>query len=409
MSAFVVDPFQYMLPGPATPSGWGFPNGGDGIVVAFGGTAPGPWYSSGGAVTPHNWYAFLGAPLISPMFLETSLNINWFARFYALGAFGPIAYGLGMSAIPDKPLLELAIIQVEADGTLSVYAGPGTSQLCCNTGTYPLAFNVNNANSPSQSPWNYIQISLTLSTDLDSGFLNVSASIAIDGTVITSGAADSSFYTPDSLPSMGFGFSNVGWVSGFGRYQDIGEPFILANNTSPTLPGGIWSITMTDEGGGYTAALTTVTIVGGLGSGAAAYPIIGTGGAITGILFLPGSGYGMEGNTPPTVEITGDGAGASAVVHLEPDSMARISQAPIEIGIEPSSANVRIAQAAMEISMLPSTAKVRIAQAVIELATLPPYPPPCQGLTPNPETDNSFLLQKVVASFKKPTIRLPVR
>jgi hypothetical protein len=112
----------------------------------------------------------------------------------------------------------------------------------------------------------------------------------------------------------------------------------------------------------------------------------------------------VDSGTPP-------GTGAVATAAIEPAPVVRIPQAVVELGAEQTTAKVRIPQAAVETGILPTTAKVRIAQMVIELATirLPPPAQPCGNLVPSPSTDTSFTLEKVVASFKKPTIRLPVR
>lgn len=74
--------------------------------------------------------------------------------------------------------------------------------------------------------------------------------------------------------------------------------------TSQQSPDGLASITVTEGGSGYTAA-TTVTISGGGGSGATAFPVIEDGVITAIIIDNPGDGY----TTPPTVTIEDTGGG----------------------------------------------------------------------------------------------------
>ena len=407
MGAFVTDPFQGVLPGSGLPAGWVAPNGASVTVEPF---------SAGGPVTPHNWCQFVGEPIATAnpgigSWQETQVSINFFCRIRGNGTFGKFAAAYGTSLVNGQQL-ELAEIVQEGDGTISVYVAGSPNLLVCNSGSYPFAIPVG-----PLGVWTYLQINLVTGPDATSGLYNLQAAILANGEEVATGFNTSNFFTsseinPGGSPPIGPPptINQVGWNSGFGVSQDLGEPYVLPYSSSAVYPGGIWAIEVTNGGSDYQPTTTTATISGGSGSGSAAVPVV-TAGAVTAILFYPGSGYT---GTPPVVTITdssGHGSGATAVATLEPPSIVRISQAPLEIAILPTPANVRVSQAVVELSELPSTARVRIAQAVIEIATLSPPPPPapCTGLTPNPGTDNSFNLQKVVASFKKPTIRLPVR
>jgi hypothetical protein len=401
MSAFVVDPFQSVAAGTTVlPNNWEF-------IIGFESAFSVQPYSAGGPATPHNWCSFIAEALATPAaaFTETAMSINFFSRFTGNGFVGPFMNVYSISSLTGLPVI-VAVLYQEGDGTISVYVGGSPDLLVCNSGNFPAAVPIGPV-----GVWTYFQINLQLGVDGDTQLIEITAEIGINGVSVAEGGPIKSNYThgTDLYP---IAFTQVSWASGYGKTQDLAEPFLMGFSPIPTYPGGVWTVTVADQGTGYHADSTVVTVTGGGGSGFSGTIGTNESGEITAVYFLPGSGYLTN---PTAVDIvdsgTPPGTGAVATAAIEPAPVVRIPQAVVELGAEQTTAKVRIPQAAVETGILPTTAKVRIAQMVIELATirLPPPAQPCGNLVPSPSTDTSFTLEKVVASFKKPTIRLPVR
>lgn len=405
MSAFVVDPFQGLPAGTTSlPNNWQYLISGGSLTVRP--------YSAGGPASPHNWCSFNAQALATPgglsAFTSTAMSVVFFSRFTGNGFLGPFMNVYSTSAETGEPVI-VGVVWQEADGTISVYVAGSPNLLICNSGSFPAAVPIGPVGI-----WTYFQINLQFAVDPDTGLIEITAEIGINCVPVAGAATLKSnfIYGADLYPQA---FTQVSWQSGDGITQDLAEPFVMGFSAIPTYPQGVWTVATDAPGSGYDASTTEVTASGGGGAGFAGSVAVNDSGGITAIYFLPGSGFA----TVPDLTITdlGDppGSGATATAALEPKPLARISQAVIELGTEQSTANVRIPQAVVETGILPGTARVRIAQMVIELATPyagptpPPAGAPCSDLVPNPSTDNSFTLQKVVASFKKPTIRLPVR
>lgn len=372
MAGILYDPFQAMPLGPGTPAGWSIPFGG-GTVNAG---------TNNGAYTDHKWYDLNSPGLISPTTPATAAVTLWFEfSFQSNGAQGAF---LQLAAPGTSTnFVRLLTLKQESDCTISSYVGGSPDTLISNSGAGSTPFYAAPISGGTLNRWYYAQLNATLShvTIGTLTFIEMGCDLAIDGTLIMSGTGVSNFNLISQLGTQG-----VAQVQFSGGNIGLGEVVMADQLAIPAYPQGVWKITVTTAGTGYSPASTSFTITPTSGgAGAAATPVVSTSGTTSGQLLLGTDGAllnagGIGYITAPTVTVvsTTGGHGAVAVASLVPPPLVRISQGVVEPAVLPSTSQIRIAQAVIEPAVLPSTAQIRIGQMVIELAArfLTASPPP---------------------------------
>lgn len=377
------DTISFAPAGGLLPPGLAFLVGGSGQIQAF---------ANGGAFAPHNWLAFSGADLACTL-NATSLTPTFTAWFVwkntGFGVAGPIFRTWGLSV--TNQLIITGGIQVENDGTLSAFTAGSPNTVFWNSGGLNPPFFV------QPTVWYYFQLSYKVGFD-GSGSGGIGGTFEItnfnlwaDGILLANAEQgesnflnDGSFTGFQASPHVagdpGMSFIDFCQPNGSGDVG-LGELFAtIGASSSPSLPGGLWTVVIDSPGSLYGPLPPNITITTALGVTTVAEiravidvgPGSGNTGAVISLFVAdPGVGF-IDLDLPINLTAvpfgTPNGSGFSGHATLVPEPpFIRVAQAVAEPGRAPIDAILHVPQLVVEHMFAPLDSFIHASQLVIEL------------------------------------------